>query len=57
MRFKIMVNILLIEINQLLNYLYINYILLKQKLFMTQPNNLKDEDMDNLIVKRRKRII
>ena len=28
----------LIEINSMLNYLWINYILLKQKLFMTQPN-------------------
>ena len=37
--FKIMVNILLIEMNSLLNYSWINYILLKQKLIMTQVNN------------------
>ena len=34
--FKIMANLLLIEINSLLNYSWINYILVKRKLFMTQ---------------------
>ena len=32
--------ILLIKIDLLENYLWINYILLKQKLFMTQPNRI-----------------
>ena len=35
--FKITVNIQLIEINSLLNYSWINSILLKQKLFMSKP--------------------
>ena len=38
MRFKIMANMVLIEINSSLNYLRIDYILLKRILFMTQPN-------------------
>ena len=33
-----MANILLIEINSLLDYSQISYILLKWKLFTTQPN-------------------
>ena len=37
--FKIIAKILLIEINSLLNYSWINYILLKWKLSMSQPNN------------------
>ena len=36
--FKIIPNILLTKINSLLNSSWINYILLEQKLFMTQPN-------------------
>ena len=33
-----MVNRLLIEINSLFNYSWLNYLLLKRKLFMTQAN-------------------
>ena len=36
--FKIMVNMLFIEINLLLNYSWMNYILLKWKLFMSPSN-------------------
>ena len=35
---KIIANMLLIEINSLLNYSWIDYILLKRKLFMIQPS-------------------
>ena len=48
-RFKIMVKILLIEINSFLNYSWTNNILLKLKLFMTQPNMflLRHKSADN----------
>ena len=41
-----MVNILLIDINSLLNYLWMNYILLNKKLFLTQPNVLKNHEFN-----------
>ena len=47
--FKIMANILLFEIKSLLNYSWIDYILSKWKLLMTQPNNCRSKSIRYLL--------